>query len=146
MGYETPHEPGTPQTPHAPASPGTEAVTPAGGPKMLEAALAYARSGFSVIPHKPRSKSPMVTWKEFQERHATEDEIRGWWGRCPNANIAIVTGTISGLVAIDLDGTEGRASLGTVLNGFEITAPVIQTSRGHYLYFKHPGGKVKTCV
>ena len=60
----------------------------------------------SVIP-VARDKRPLVKWEEFQKRRPTEEEVESWWTRWPDANIAIVTGRISGLVVVDADGAAG---------------------------------------
>lgn len=71
--------------------------------KLLESALEYCRQGFSVIPLQPRGKKPLVEWTEYYTRKATEEEIREWWTKQPNANIGLVTGEISGMVVVDVD-------------------------------------------
>jgi hypothetical protein len=48
-----------------------------------------------------------------------------------------VTGAISGIVVLDLDGEEGEASLNSL--GHLPVTPKVRTGRGHHLYFKHPG-------
>ena len=108
----------------------------------IEPALEYAHRGWSVIPIKPRSKTPLLdTWKEFQERIATDDEIHEWFRNWPDANIAIITGNISGLVVLDVDGDAGRASM----NGKTLSvSPQATTARGYHHFFKHPGGSVPT--
>ena len=63
----------------------------------LESALKYLNRGFSVIPIKANSKEPLIGWKKYQTQRPTEDEVRGWWGKNPDANIAIITGEVSGI-------------------------------------------------
>ena len=53
-------------------------------------------------------KRPLVDWQEFQERLPTETEAADWWGKWPEANISMVTGPISGVSVIDIDGVEGK--------------------------------------
>ncbi|HOO13173.1 MAG TPA: bifunctional DNA primase/polymerase, partial [Bacillota bacterium] len=93
----------------------------------LEAALQYLQKDWSVIPchsikngrctcgradcDKP-GKHSIIKWKEYQTRHATEEEVKKWWRRWPFANIGIVTGAISGLLVLDIDGTEGAEAVG----------------------------------
>lgn len=107
----------------------------------LEAALLLESLGCSVIPLRERSKSPAIkSWKEFQERRATPDEIRDWFGRHPEWNLGLVCGTISGLAVIDIDGEEGEAWFKTQ----SIPMPPLwqRTSGAHkcHLIYRHPGG------
>jgi hypothetical protein len=37
----------------------------------------------------------------------TEDEVRGWWEKWPNANVGVATGRISDLVVVDIDPHRG---------------------------------------
>lgn len=69
---------------------------------MLEAARNYIKSGYSVIPLKPRDKTPVILWKEFQERYATDDELVKWFKNTEN-NIAVITGEISKVSVLDID-------------------------------------------
>jgi hypothetical protein len=80
-------------------------AVPAGATR--EAAIAYRRRGWSVIPIRPRAKLPLVSWEEFQHRLASEDEIAAWFARKPDANVGIVTGMISGLAVLDIDSAHG---------------------------------------
>ncbi len=61
-----------------------------------------------MIPISPRDKKPLILWQEFQTRRANMKEIEGWIQKWPNMNIGIVTGNISSLVVVDLDGIEGK--------------------------------------
>lgn len=109
----------------------------------MQHALQYLRQGYSIIPLKPRSKEPLIPWQEYQKRHATEAEVRGWFTSHPRANIGLVTGQISGIAVVDLDGPEG------VSNGrsLGLTSPLISiTGKGRQLIYKHPGGNVCNAV
>jgi len=107
-------------------SPSETPVEDKPGNALLEAALKYARFGWSVIPvhsvtgglcscgnatcSRP-GKHPRVRWKRYQSERATEEQVGAWWRRWPDANVGIVTGEVSGLAALDIDGDEGRRSL-----------------------------------
>ena len=113
---------------------------------VREAALAALAREWSVIPVLERSKRPAIAWREFQSRRARPAEMDVWLHHMPRANIAAVTGTISGLVVVDVDaGHGGEASLAEIERE---TAPMPSTveSRtgggGRHLYFAHPGGHV----
>lgn len=68
----------------------------------LNQALECEKRGWSVIP-VGMNKRPIITWKEFQKRRATKEEIAIWWAQNPNAQIGIVTGEISDLTVIDVE-------------------------------------------
>src|SRR5437879_3955056 len=70
----------------------------------LEAALAYLMLEWRPIPVKPRDKTPLLeSWIEFQERAPTETQVKAWFTRWPDANVALLTGQASGIVALDID-------------------------------------------
>lgn len=119
---------------------------------MLDQALAYLRQGLSVFPvctpvpgtarclHHRDCTSPgkvaLVKWKLYQDERPTETNVRSWWGRWTDANIAMATGRVSGASVIDLDGDV--ATRQAVDRGFDI-GPWAYTGRvgGRHLYFKH---------
>jgi Bifunctional DNA primase/polymerase, N-terminal/AAA domain len=104
---------------------------------MLQAALQYERFGWSVIPLREREKTPIGSWSEFQKRRASPEEIRQWWTERPNANLGIVTGAVSGLSVIDLDGVAG------VKNGLALgyaSAVTSLTGNGRQLFYKFTEG------
>lgn len=105
---------------------------------MLKAALEYRSFNFSVIP-VGKDKKPLVKWEKYQKKRATKDEIEQWFNQWPDANIAIVTGTISGISVIDIDSPEGTREIFKRLpKGF--TTVSAQSPHGRHLYFKHVMG------
>jgi len=112
--------------------------------ELLSAALSYVKRGFSVIPIQAREKRPLIAWEEYQDRIATEEEIKTWWAKWPEANMGIVTGKISGLVVIDLDSEEAKNKLKEMLPGYDLMAvPRSRTGKGWQLFFKHPGTSIQ---
>ena len=109
--------------------------------ELLEAALKYLSLGFSVIP-VGENKIPAITWKEFQTRKATEQEVRSWFSNPGVVGVGIVTGKISGLAVLDMEA-------GADFTGLKIpTTPTSKTGGGgaHY-YFKYPSqGKFQNSV
>lgn len=97
---------------------------------LLEAALYYHQEGFSVIPLRPRGKEPLAKWEDYSKRRASVEEIRSWWEKTPNANIAIITGEISGVIAVDVDVYRG----GDAKKVYDIapTEMISKTGRGGY--------------
>lgn len=72
-----------------------------------------------------------------------KEVIRAWWKKWPWANVAIVTGGISGIVAIDVDprhgGDDSLDDLWVKHGRFPDTAEVMTGGGGRHFYFKHPG-------
>src|SRR5258708_7053097 len=94
-----------------------------------ETALSYLRRGFSVIPLD--KKVPRIEWIKYQTQRPTENEINNWWNQWPDANIGIVTGAISGIIVVDVDGGK--------IPEFPKT-PTVETSPGkRHFYFIYPG-------
>jgi len=108
---------------------------------LISDALGYLNKGFPVIPINPKNKKPIISWKEYQNRLSTEDEIRGWWEQYPNAMIGVVTGSLSGLCVVDIDRYAEDYDEPTELKYFPegLITPTCQTPRGgSHLYFRHP--------
>lgn len=88
---------------------------------MLEFALAYLRRGWPIFPLAAGTKdSPLVKWGPFQDRLPTEAEIREWWTKWPDANIAMATGPLSGIAVLDLE-LEGLQQIDMVANTMTLT-------------------------
>ncbi len=77
----------------------------------LDQALEMIDMGFSVIPVRPNDKRPIpgFSWRQYQERIATPEEVEAWFGKWPDANLALICGSISGVWALDADGPLGMA-------------------------------------
>jgi hypothetical protein len=99
---------------------------------LKAAALGYAAQGWRVIAlHNPitiadtgqvacscfrraecRTPGKHPRFDKWREVATTDpNKIRFWWEHFPLANVGIATGGAAGLVAIDVDGAAGRASL-----------------------------------
>ena len=114
---------------------------------LLKAAIAYQKRGLSVIPvgAGPKGKLPLTKWKPFQTRRATEAEIVAWWTQWPWANVAIVTGEISGVTIVDCDNAAAVALVESWLpDSFD--CPIVSTPRGgrHYWFAYTPELKTNT--
>ena len=106
---------------------------------ILEAALDYFDMGFSVIPCK-KDKRPLIPWLPYQKKRATPDEIKQWWKDYPSANIGIVTGEISNLLALDCDSEESYQTIQEYIPD-NLVVPVAKTPRdGRHLLFRFPKG------
>jgi Bifunctional DNA primase/polymerase, N-terminal len=139
-------------------------------------ALAYATTGWPVFPCRPDAdpcpyppprkcecKAPLTT-SGFKDATTDPILIRGWWGRWPDANVAIATGT-PGPDVLDVDvkpGGSGFAALNKLkraglLTGasrlvrtrggglhiyFAGTSQECHGLRRHYVDFRSAGGYV----
>jgi hypothetical protein len=111
--------------------------------EFLEAALKYVRLGWNVIPLQPRDKKPLLpSWREWQTKKVTEDIVKTWWQEHPAANVGVLTGAISGVVVLDVDGENGRKSLAQAAKGLPPT-PISNTGKGSHYIYKHPGFEVR---
>lgn len=100
---------------------------------LLEAALTYREQGFHPIPCAPRDKRPLVPWKDFQTTMPTVDQVRVWWTRTPDANVALVLGR--GIFAVDLDGgDDAEALLAAEGIALPVEAPRSRTGGGYHVF------------
>ncbi len=128
---------------------------------LLAGALDAASKGWSVIPaagitaegtcdcwrgqrcHSPGKHPRHRNWQRWTQERADATQIRAWWARSPRANVAVVTGAISGLTVIDVDGDVGRESWrrspwcppSDAAHGL-----VAVTAAGFHVYYVAPGG------
>lgn len=109
----------------------------------LNWALYYTtKCSWSVIPvgangkdGKLSKKAPFLSsWKEYQNRLPTEEEITEWWTNWPDAKIAVLTGKVSNLIVVDVD--KPQTFLNANIN-FPDTLKV-KTGKGIHYYFKYP--------
>ncbi len=107
---------------------------------MLHDAFEYRDMGLSVIPLS--GKVPVIEWKEYQERHATEDELISWFSDGTQNNIGIVTGQISEVMAFDIDSRETAKRFFDTKN-FPKSEMMTrsQNGRGH-VYYRLPKGLI----
>jgi putative DNA primase/helicase len=128
--------------------------------QLAETALSYVRHGWSVIPLQPHGKRPHFpllpvkldaqgqpvlhrgrpkrTWEPYQSRLPTEEEVVLWWQMCPDANVGLVTGVVSRIIVLDLDGSEELTE--------DRTTPISLTGNGKHIFYRHPGERVRGFV
>jgi hypothetical protein len=126
---------------------------------MKERALELSALGYSVIPGHTiddtglcscrqamcaAGKHPRLPWTAYQTTRATDDMIRTWWTRWPEANVLIVTGKVSGIVVVDVDpghgGFDSKVEQPVMVETLSTFTPLSLTGGGgeHYL-FAWPG-------
>ncbi len=105
----------------------------------LEHALKYLERGFSVVPVPSGKKFPLIKWEEYQKKRPTSEQVTEWWTNTPNANIAIITGAISGITVVDTE-------FGCDVSFLPYTS-IVKTGGGGYHYYysytQNVGNKVR---
>lgn len=102
---------------------------------ILDAAIELLERDFSVIPVDRMTKKPLVSWKEYQSRLPTEEELEEWWTKYPDANVAIITGKISGLAVVDADSQVGMEWIDKHCTK---TTVYSKTGKGKHAYYLYP--------
>lgn len=110
---------------------------------LKEAALQWAKAGFSVIPVNASEKKPLVRWRGYIDQRPGTALISLWWNRWPDANIGVVTGSISDLVVVDADLKKASVSDMDDFLREHPTDLVVETgSGGRHFYYRHPNTAV----
>jgi hypothetical protein len=88
---------------------------------ILEQVLEYKQKDLSVIALASKSKKPLLLkWEEYQHVMASEDQLKQWFSTTGyHNNVGIITGTVSRILAIDIDGQEAQAYFQTKLEQIE---------------------------
>lgn len=112
----------------------------------VEAALAWAKAGCSVIPIRADgTKKPAVEWKRYQSTPADEAQIRRWFTGT-ELGIAVITGAVSG--GLEMTELEARATDGEHFDKIQEAADVNFDNwdkwiLGHRTYAEHtPSGGI----
>jgi len=106
---------------------------------VLKWAKFYIKTmGFSIIPIR-KDKRPYIKWESYQKEKADEAQIETWWQKWPDANIGIVTGSISNLTVIDVDSDAGNDAIEEHLPDSLIT-PIAKSPKGKHIYFQYKEG------
>lgn len=119
-----------------------------GGLSLPEAASAYARAGWFVLPTYPTNvKNPgSVVGGGWQQKSSRDpDQIREWWSEKPDYGIALHCGR-SGAIVFDLDAESldtvraaGRDDIAHALVSAEvINGTRLDGDRGHYIFLMPP--------
>ncbi len=108
---------------------------------LHQAALAYAKRGVAVLPLQPRGKTPATA---SGVKQATTDTaiIDSWWTAAPDMNVAIATGSRSGVFVLDVDAEAGEQSLRELerANGDLPETVEAITGKGRHCYFRLGNG------
>lgn len=105
---------------------------------IYEAAKQYACLGWSLIPIKPRTKTPACDWKRYQDARADEDQLCQWFNEGVDRSIAVVMGAVSGdLVCRDFDEMGEYERWAESHPALAKSLPTVATPRpGRHVYFR----------
>jgi hypothetical protein len=98
------------------------------------------KCGFTLIPCGRDKKPLLTTWKPYQSRRPTGEDVDAWRKELHPPCWAVVTGGISGVVVLDFDGKQGTETQ----ERLRLTPHVRTGSGGSHVYFQHPGWRVPT--
>jgi Bifunctional DNA primase/polymerase, N-terminal len=111
--------------------------------ELHQAARAYCSLGWSIVPAAAEGKRALVPWRRWQATAPDLHQIDLFWQRYPRANVAVITGRLSGVVVIDLDVRHGAerslAELEQEAGDLPWQVVVETPSGGWHVYLRHPG-------
>ena len=135
-----------------------------GSNALADCALAYVRRGWPVLPLHSVSQGTCScrrsdcqtpgkhprTLHGVKDATAREQTVRAWWDRWPDANVGIATGSVSGLIVLDVDprhgGDDSLVALERQHDPLPQTVRAMTGGGGSHPYFSHPGGIVRNKV
>lgn len=71
------------------------------------AAVAYRAAGLLALPTRSDCKRPAVRWRHYNSaraRRPSRETVEKWGRQFPGANLGVVTGPVSGITVVDVDG------------------------------------------
>src|SRR5260370_34526823 len=108
--------------------------------RTSEAALHYARDGWFVFPLF--GKAPLKGSNGHRDATKDVEQIQAWWKTYPRANIGLATGSLSGLIVLDVDPRHGGHQSFQALEKRYGTIPETRMSRtahgGLHRFYQHP--------
>lgn len=110
--------------------------------EMRQAAQDYLLRGWSVIPLEPGGKKPLISWKPYQTRFPSIDELDDWFAD-DGPNIGLVTGALSGIAVCDVDSHDAMRWALDYEHGQglgEVATPLVETGKGWHVYYAMPPG------
>ncbi len=118
--------------------------------KFLDAALEYAKRGYPVIPLNGKVPAIPKSAGGNGINDATTDPIviNAWWQQYPNANIGLATGSVSGLIVVDVDRGDGKSGEATLAALEQKLGRLPKTccqisGNGFHLFFKSEDRQVR---
>src|SRR5436190_2211751 len=107
---------------------------------LVEAAVSYAREGWPIFPLQ--GKSPFKESRGHKDATRDLEKIQLWWQEYPTANIGLATGSVSGLIVLDVDPQHGGHASFKELEKRYGQLPQTRMSRtahgGLHRFYQHP--------
>ena len=105
---------------------------------LLNAALSYAKRGWSVFPVNPNEKIPIgaIVPNGYKDATTSSEQIKKWWSHYPDANIGLNLEQ-SGLVCIDVDSYKPECEFDTYVKSRDLPKTLMQRSASggvHLIY------------
>jgi len=101
----------------------------------------YMDYGWAVFPLSSNSKIPLKGSQGCKDATKNINKIQPWWGKC---NLALATGSYSGVFVVDIDVKNGKNGFETwTRNGYDelpATVEQITPSGGVQKFFNYPDG------
>lgn len=104
--------------------------------QWFEIGKQYLELGWSIIPIG-LDKKPLFPWKPFQEHRATPEELQQWCSNPSLKGFAVVTGKLSGVYVLDIDGGSNFD-----IESLPSTVHSRTGSGGHHYFFVFPKDEV----
>lgn len=109
-----------------------------------------AAAGVTVFPCVPGGKRPLTS-RGFHDATTNPRQVEAWWRAHPEANLAVPTGTASGIVVVDVDvhgPVDGyrafeRAHRAGLVTGWQLL--VTTPSGGMHAYYPATADQVQRC-
>lgn len=131
------------------------------GASTLEILYSYIDRGWNIFPVEPNGKRPVVVssgklengeafdvrfkWNTWQHTRVSKDLVKEWFNKYPDCNWAVICGSISNVVVLDIDGDVGLKSVSEHHPEIQQTKTFMQASpHGFHMFFSHPGIDVKS--
>jgi hypothetical protein len=93
-------------------------------------ALNYYDGGLVPIPLE--GKKALVKWGDFHDTKPSREQVQQWFQQFPDSRIGIITGQVSNLLVLDVDGEEG---INQIKDKEVPTTWTVKTPRGGYHYY-----------
>ena len=105
---------------------------------LIDQALEYVNSGWSVLPVKPEEKRPYMTnWLQYTRTKATQEVVENWFRHLSGAGVGVVTGRISNMVVLDVENW-CKTPIEELLKKYPTQMISKSGSGGYHLFYQFP--------